>query len=903
VKCEATMAFLGSGASTPAAAALYLCALTHTYILFNVVPYAGYMAVELLSHSSSSSSENALTSDSVGFYAGLLGTSFALGRAFGFAPWRYVRSSLGEKGSLIASLVLSASFSALFGLSSTFAGALLARFFLGLSNGISGAVKRAALDIARSNGGEDEAEKAPARILSVMSWGCVVGPALGGALSNPLAGVTTTTTNAVAPDGGWWGDAAGTWLEGRPFLLPNIFGALLCLLSAAMVWAFVQDGASEKRPALSATVGKLFSMATKQQSRAEDDSVDRESQPLLPSLAVGDQNTLPSYVEGDKEPSRRKEPPSAMADIWKGEQARRHLIAYWSFSFAAVCIDEALPLFLIARLGGTGLPARSVGSVLGGAGLILVLCQRCTFESLLLRAGMYRSKRIAAALGTIPAFLVPLSLKLNGGTCASLMASSLQPMSWSSGESERSSCDLLAPSAFAFLILLAGSLKVFSALYFAVGGMATGRTVPPTHRDEAARIMTLGALCTRSVAPTVAGALVSFSMSPSSVAPWNPKYGSVAVWSVLGLVMGVCVTALAFTLSEASSGLSLASPGVKDRRSKYLTQRQRAEVYVKLWEVHYDKGSETTGAKWRRVARKVIALNRIKTGSPPKKGAMRTDALRYPFTVDAEPPTTELTGVSPQSRHTSWADRMLRTGINPDLLPFVILGTHKDDKSCKPHVLSPPLMDALHSQLPHSCSDANFWLRYSLVRDGASIETLANKVSTSRYTILAIETMDGDVFGSFNSQPWQKTDKYVGGGQSFLWRMKKQRSFGANSESIEAEADRESDIEVFHWTGENDLCQLMSDARIAVGGGLVVGGDGFGLVIEDDLSRGSSSSCVTYGNPCLCPGSENGRFEVANVEIWSMTSFLLLADAERSERNAKIIQDNIAAEGAWSNYF
>lgn len=847
---------------TPAAVALSLCALTHSYILFNVVPYAGYMVVELLSAS---------TADSVGLYAGLLGTSFALGRTIGFAPWKSIRTEMGEKGSLITSLILSALFSVLFGLSSTFAGALLARFLLGLSNGISGAVKRAALDQARFNGGEDAVEKAPARILAVMSWGCVLGPALGGILSNPLGGAIAS--NGSPTEWGWWDDSGGTWLEWRPFLLPNIFGAFLCVTSAAMVWAFVQEN-DTKRLSLTRTVGKLLSSPLRRSppngsSGAENDIISGESRPLLPIRANREKG---SDLEKIK---------SALADVWKGGQARRHFAAYWSFSFVAVCIDEALPLFLIARLGGPGLSALDAGLVIAGAGMVLVLCHHCTFESLLGRAGLYPSLRLAAVLGTVPAVLIPVSLKLNGGTCAELTASV---------SSSIISCGL-APSAFVFLMLLAGSLKVFSAFFFAVAGMVTGRTVPPTHRDEAARIMTLGALFARSVAPTVAGALVSFSVSPSSAAPWDPKYGSIVLWSVIGIVLGLSAAALTISLSEPSSGHTFRNrrEAKEDRRSLYLTQRQRAQIYVKLWEVHYDRGSETAGAKWRRGARKVIALNRFKKGFLPSSDEQ------------------EMTGVPPktkENRRASWADRMLSSDNSIEEIPFVILGTHKNDEPCKPHVLTPPLMDALHQVLPFSCSESNFWLKYSLVRDGASFETLANKISVSRYTILAIETMDGDVFGSFNSRPWARTNKYVGGGECFLWRLKKRRPINSTAESIEEHANLESDIEVFRWTGENDLCQFFGDNMIAFGGGLVGGGDGFGLVVEDDLSRGTSSSCITFDNPCLSlSSSENGQFEIANMEVWALTSFMLVADAEKSETRAQFVQENTTADGMWSNFF
>ena len=86
---------------------------------------------------------------------------------------------------------------------------------------------------------------------------------------------------------------------------------------------------------------------------------------------------------------------------------------------------------------------------------------------------------------------------------------------------------------------------------------------------------------------------------------------------------------------------------------------------------------------------------------------------------------------------------------------FKILGTSADDTAAHPHVLSPPLMDALMSFLPESLENQNFWLKYSLVRDGASMNTLKRYVRASTNTILAIETTTGEVFGAFTTSPWR----------------------------------------------------------------------------------------------------------------------------------------------------
>jgi len=87
-------------------------------------------------------------------------------------------------------------------------------------------------------------------------------------------------------------------------------------------------------------------------------------------------------------------------------------------------------------------------------------------------------------------------------------------------------------------------------------------------------------------------------------------------------------------------------------------------------------------------------------------------------------------------------------------IPFEILGTSADDVASTPHVLSPPLMESLHHFVPYSVSEQNFFMKYSLVRDGASFTSLLQHIRGSLRTIIALETTDGEVFGSFTSTQW-----------------------------------------------------------------------------------------------------------------------------------------------------
>jgi len=252
---------------------------------------------------------------------------------------------------------------------------------------------------------------------------------------------------------------------------------------------------------------------------------------------------------------------------------------------------------------------------------------------------------------------------------------------------------------------------------------------------------------------------------------------------------------------------------------------------------------------------------------------------------------------------------------------FRILGTSADDKASLPHVLSPPLMDSLQAFLPYGISESNLWMKYSMVRDGASLHTLLQSIRGSKHTILALETSEGEVFGSFTSDTWRKNWNYYGNGESFLWKMRQNRKTGGeHTHSIIDQALLESQMDVYPWTGENDCVQLCTHNRIAVGGGAGdIRGDmtgneiqnenssgsdgdkpmfqeheyGFGLSIDADLLQGTSSPCHTFGNPALSPKHADGaRFEIINLEVWAITPCYSVADAEKLELGRLFLQQN-----------
>ena len=228
------------------------------------------------------------------------------------------------------------------------------------------------------------------------------------------------------------------------------------------------------------------------------------------------------------------------------------------------------------------------------------------------------------------------------------------------------------------------------------------------------------------------------------------------------------------------------------------------------------------------------------------------------------------------------------SSLSRRLSPFKILGTSADDISCHPHVLSPPCMESLLAFVPESLTDSNFWLKYSLVRDGASLWKLLRQVRASSTCILAIETVDGHVFGAFTSQAWRLAQGWYGGNESFLWKMRRSRLEATRS--IVQQVCQESEIQVYPYRTGNVAVQYCSKDCLMMGQGELLPSNkpgkhyGHAIYLEADLLQGSTSTSETFGNPCLVDGDLRGaRFEVSNLEVWTLTPHETVAEAEQSE--------------------
>lgn len=232
-----------------------------------------------------------------------------------------------------------------------------------------------------------------------------------------------------------------------------------------------------------------------------------------------------------------------------------------------------------------------------------------------------------------------------------------------------------------------------------------------------------------------------------------------------------------------------------------------------------------------------------------------------------------------------------------DFVEFTILATSVDDKNCQPHVLSPPIMDALRIKLPLAVQQDNFWLKYSMVRDGASMRSLLQKIRSSARTVIAIETTEGDVFGAFTSSPWRPHGhRYYGSCEAFLWRMAKSRF--TECATVDDQILLEYDLDFFPWSCMNRNIQYLvsADDHLVIGGGAPDDdpnkNGGCGLTIRADMSHGFSDPCFTFSSPSLPVGNPGDPFEIANLEVWALTPVETIHQAEKLEFGRQFVFDH-----------
>lgn len=216
---------------------------------------------------------------------------------------------------------------------------------------------------------------------------------------------------------------------------------------------------------------------------------------------------------------------------------------------------------------------------------------------------------------------------------------------------------------------------------------------------------------------------------------------------------------------------------------------------------------------------------------------------------------------------------VLKHSMTPDILSpehfeVQILPEPPELLLSNPRILTQEMFQQLVDEGVPECLHMNHWERvYSIGRDGDDFRTMLDHCHAYQYTILAVKTTTGHIFGGFASDPWQEQDgyskrhAYYGTGLSFLFANHPMLEKG-----IDPVRDESKELMLFKWTGSNDFSQICDPDKRTI----AMGGSGaFGLIIEDSFYKGSTNRCGTFENPPLTPDID-GIFSIQSMEIYGL---------------------------------
>eukprot|EP00536_Pseudo-nitzschia_multiseries_P001141 jgi/Psemu1/250246/estExt_Genewise1Plus.C_140103 len=437
------------------------------------------------SSSSSSSSYSSVyyyTAATIGPYAGILASSFRLGRIPTAIPWGQCADVYGRKFALVVGVLAMVVGNLLFGLAPTFAWAVAIRFVNGLLNGTMVVARTSITEIAH---GDPKLEARGVAMMSSMSgYGMLIGPAIGGLLSEPVRQHPGFFLVSLGKD----------LLEEHPFLLPNLVGSLVAFLSLVIVVTCQQLPLSKNRSDFSGS--ERATASTTMTTTTTTTTSMNENTPLV-------QSTTPHS-------ERTSALPLTTSTV------RYYFYSMWCYAFTSLASSEAFPLFAMTSTskGGLGLDETNIGIVQTIAGSVFVLGQYSVFMHIKKRLGVLQAVRVGALYSNLLRILIPLGLYFS-------------PISGS----DYNWCQL------GYLGLISGVAEIFGSIF--MGCATIGSNACIEHSSQRASMNGLQSMVAslgRGVGPIVAGYLVAFTMSSEAISPQLSGWVVYAVLVLVGMV-------------------------------------------------------------------------------------------------------------------------------------------------------------------------------------------------------------------------------------------------------------------------------------------------------------------------------------------------------------------------------
>ncbi|KAJ1689006.1 hypothetical protein LUZ63_013161 [Rhynchospora breviuscula] len=311
--------------------------------------------------------------EDIGFYAGFVGASFMLGRALTSTVWGIIADHYGRKPVMIIGTITVIIFNTLFGLSVNYWMAIITRFLLGALNGLIGPIKAYAIEVCNKE------HQALGISLASSAWavGLVVGPAIGGYLSQPAEKFPNIFS--TVPLFKWF-----------PYFLPCLCISLI---------------------AVSALISCIWLPET-----LHTHGIDKEVESIEASTESNKKETM-----GPSSPKQQ--------NLLKNWPLMSSILLFCIFSLDDMAFTEIFSLWAESdkRFGGLSFPSEDTGQVFVVSGFSLLLFQLFFYARLNRLLGPIILARICAALSIPLLFGFPFMTYLSGPilsvvvNCASLL--------------------------------------------------------------------------------------------------------------------------------------------------------------------------------------------------------------------------------------------------------------------------------------------------------------------------------------------------------------------------------------------------------------------------------------------------------------------------------------------------
>lgn len=183
------------------------------------------------------------------------------------------------------------------------------------------------------------------------------------------------------------------------------------------------------------------------------------------------------------------------------------------------------------------------------------------------------------------------------------------------------------------------------------------------------------------------------------------------------------------------------------------------------------------------------------------------------------------------------------------------------------HTLTIKELLTLWSWLPARMTMHQPTLIYTTEEHGCSLTTFFQRVDKHEPTLLCIRTVNDHVFGAYCSTSWAQRNvkdeygnrqTYFGTGESFLFTLRPD----VNKYQWVGISKQQEDAGISSLKHSSELFMHGDSNMITIGGG-----NGNGIMLDQELRFGKTESCETFDNP---PLTSVGDFEVKVIEVYSL---------------------------------